>query len=120
MIVWGGDDNGTPYYNDGGRYNPVADSWTTMSLVGAPAPRTGHVAVWTGTEMIIWGGFDGTTYFRDGAAYNPTNNTWRPLNLKGVPEGRLDVPAAWTPEGLMLFGGQVSGMAVGGGALAKP
>ena len=42
MIVWGGYDwNGSDfiYFNDGGRYNPVTDSWTAVSTSGAPAAR---------------------------------------------------------------------------------
>src|SRR5262249_8047774 len=35
------------------------DSW---SVVSSPPPtsRSGHVAVWTGTEMLIWGGWTET------------------------------------------------------------
>ena len=57
MIVWGGeDDNGRT--NDGGRYNPATDTWTPIpnTLPNTPIARHGHTAVWTGTEMIIWGG----------------------------------------------------------------
>jgi hypothetical protein len=37
MIVWGGY-NGS-YLNDGGRYNPAANSWTALPTSGAPAAR---------------------------------------------------------------------------------
>jgi len=30
------------------------------SLVGAPSPRAGHAAAWTGSEMVVWGGHDAT------------------------------------------------------------
>jgi hypothetical protein len=42
--------------NDGGRYNPAANSWTAVPTTGAPAARDYHTAVWTGSEMIVWGG----------------------------------------------------------------
>ena len=58
MIVWGGGD-GSSYLNTGGRYNPSTDSWTATSTTNAPAARHGHTAVWTGSEMIVWGGCDG-------------------------------------------------------------
>ena len=32
------------------------DSWTTTSLTNAPIVRWAHTAVWTGSEMIVWGG----------------------------------------------------------------
>ena len=54
MIVWGGS-VGAPF-NTGGRYQPSADSWRATSLTNAPAARFGHTAVWTGSEMIVWGG----------------------------------------------------------------
>ena len=54
MIVWGGcNDSGS--LNTGGRYNPSTDSWTATSTTNAPAGRV-HTAVWTGSEMIVWGG----------------------------------------------------------------
>ena len=47
-----------------------ADSWKATSTTGAPDARSEHAAVWTGTEMIVWGGNDfglvGT-----GGRYNP-------------------------------------------------
>jgi hypothetical protein len=59
MIVWGGvfccpviD------LNTGGRYNARTDSWTATSTANAPFPRADHTAVWTGSEMIVWGGFN--------------------------------------------------------------
>ena len=60
MIVWGGYGNGSSYLNDGGRYNPAGNSWTATSTTGAPAAAREHTAVWTGSEMIVWGGFNGS------------------------------------------------------------
>ena len=42
--------------NTGGRYNPGTDSWTATSTTNAPDARDSHTAVWTGSEMIVWGG----------------------------------------------------------------
>ena len=58
MIVWGGEaglDLGY-YFNTGGRYDPGTDSWRTTNIVNAPDGRYRHTAVWTGNEMIVWGG----------------------------------------------------------------
>ncbi len=42
-------------------------------LPSAPIPsRSEYLAVWTGTEMIVWGGYNGDTNYGDGAAYDPT------------------------------------------------
>ena len=32
------------------------DTWTATSLTNAPSARYHHTAVWTGSEMIVWGG----------------------------------------------------------------
>src|SRR5207249_6601188 len=32
------------------------DTWTGTSVTNAPTARSVHTAVWTGTEMIVWGG----------------------------------------------------------------
>ena len=32
------------------------DTWTATTTANAPAARQRHTAVWTGSEMIVWGG----------------------------------------------------------------
>jgi YVTN family beta-propeller protein len=66
MIVWGG--NNGSYLNTGGSYNPGADSWTDTSTSFAPAARSLHTAVWTGSQMIVWGGYNGS-YLNTGGRY---------------------------------------------------
>src|SRR5262245_45888622 len=61
MIVWGGsffDDTTFEVLNTGGRYNPSTDTWTATSTTNVPTARYIHTAVWTGSEMIVWGGLD--------------------------------------------------------------
>jgi hypothetical protein len=61
MIVWGG--IWYPYTVDtGGRYNPTTDSWAATSITNAPDARYNHTAVWTGSEMIVWGGWGGRAF----------------------------------------------------------
>ena len=60
MIVWGGA-GASGYLNTGGRYNASTDIWTATSTANAPSARTVYSPVWTGSEMIVWGG-----YFFDG------------------------------------------------------
>ena len=39
------------------RLNQCTDNtWTATSTTNAPTARFGHTAVWTGSEMIVWGG----------------------------------------------------------------
>ena len=55
-------DDGSNVLNTGGRYNPSTDSWTATSTTNAPSARADHTAVWTGSEMIVWGGGDAATF----------------------------------------------------------
>jgi hypothetical protein len=59
MIVWGGYTQTmgqNVYVGLGHRYDPVSNSWSETSGAGAPSPRYRHLAAWTGSEMIVWGG----------------------------------------------------------------
>src|SRR5262249_2525449 len=97
MIVWGGADYDTQTHgelnggevNTGGSYDPVADTWTPTTLNGAPRWRQLHSAVWTGNEMIIFGGWDDNLNFdvvySDGARYDPATDSWMPLPTAGAP-----------------------------------
>ncbi len=68
MIVWGGSTNQSVHMNTGGRYDPATNQWLPTSLVGVPSVRPpGHIAVWTGTHMIVWGvNVDAGAYLPDG------------------------------------------------------
>ena len=78
MIVWGGYEygGGGTLFNTGGRYNPSTDTWIPITTNNAPAPRIHHTAVWTGTEMIVWGGNVEDHSLNTGGRYNPTTNGW--------------------------------------------
>ena len=53
------------------------DTWTATDLTSAPSGRENHTAVWTGTEMIVWGGRDAfNNYFNTGGRYNPSTDSW--------------------------------------------
>jgi N-acetylneuraminic acid mutarotase len=65
LFVWGP--------SPGARYNPATNTWGVMRMAGQPADnRAGNVTVWTGNEMIIWGGtVRMNTALTDGARYVP-------------------------------------------------
>jgi N-acetylneuraminic acid mutarotase len=117
MLLWGGSScDGTPspraVYDDGAAYNPTTDSWRTLSKKGAPSARHLYVAVWTGTEMIIWGGDESGAsepkdykLLNDGYAYNPKTDSWRTLSKKGAPESNNVANHDWTGTELLLWGG---------------
>ena len=65
--------------------------------------------MWTGTELIAWGGVARTGTVRpvsDGAAYNPATRTWR--TIAPAPRGVLGVVgngAAWTGKAAVFWAG---------------
>ena len=109
VLVWGGLDRNTfSGIRDGARYDPTFDTWTAMSTAGAPSGRGVPVAVWTGTELLIWGGYEvrGTLQILgNGALYNPATNTWRPMSTVGAPLARMLTAYAWTGTELIVWGG---------------
>ncbi len=107
MIVWGGRPSfySESHYNDGGAYNPANNTWRAISTTGAPTGRSQMVSVWTGTEMIVWGGHsDGFVQRADGGAYNPSTDTWRSLANSPL-DGRIEPTAVWTGTEMIVFGG---------------
>jgi N-acetylneuraminic acid mutarotase len=81
------------------------DTWTAASITNAPAGRTRHTAVWTGSEMIIWGGFDGINFFNTGGRYNPSTDSWVATSTINAPAGRYYHTAVWTGSEMVVWGG---------------
>jgi hypothetical protein len=117
MLVWGGFGGSRPR-RDGAAYEPRSDRWRRI----APAPLSGrhyHVAVWTGEEMVVWGGSrpvrgERELVLADGAAYDPERDRWRclaPAPLRGAPmrvlgEGlEAELDAVWTGTGMIVGNG---------------
>jgi N-acetylneuraminic acid mutarotase len=143
MIVWGGKSASAPPspFNDGGRYDPVSDSWMPVSAFGngaykvkavwsgtwvctvggrydpsgdtwvsnispKPPDRKEHTAVWTGAQMIVWGGFDNNgNYLKTGNRYDPVVNVWTSTSMLGAPSARTKHTAVWTGSRMVIWGG---------------
>ena len=102
-------------------YNPSTNSWRTLPSSGL-TPRAGAVTVWTGHELVVWGGLDTafTTAYDDGARLDPATDTWRRLPPAPVP-GRGQATAVWSGHEVLLWGGDTSaGVEVGKGAAYDP
>ncbi len=109
MIVWGGHGD-IELLVSGGRYDPTTDSWSATVESGAGAVRTEHTAVWTGVEMIVWGGFTGTvgylTPVNTGSRYDPTANRWTATSQDEAPSIRSGYTVVWTGNEMIVWGGQ--------------
>ncbi|HLG08765.1 MAG TPA: hypothetical protein VI409_08890, partial [Gaiellaceae bacterium] len=88
-----------------GEQTGPALSW--QPLPQAPiVGRLGPAAVWTGTEMIIWGGAARSGEIErgyEGAAYNPATRTWRTIAASppGVQGGGAGV--VWTGDEMVVW-----------------
>jgi N-acetylneuraminic acid mutarotase len=108
MLVWGGASNfsAPTFYNNGALYDPANNSWTPTTTTNAPTPRDASAVVWTGTEMILWGGFNDAGRVSSGGRYNPQSNTWQTLSTAGAPAGVVLTSAVWTGSEMIVWGGQ--------------
>jgi hypothetical protein len=90
----------------GSPLGPCTDNtWTPTSLTNAPSPRHTHTAVWTGSEMIAWGGYDNISYFNTGGRYDPSTDSWAATNTTNAPEARRQHTAVWTGSEMIVWGG---------------
>ena len=64
-------------------------TWTPTTHTNAPSARNSHTAVWTGSEMIIWGGWNSPP-LNTGGRYHPTTDSWTlPASPTRPPPGKL-------------------------------
>ena len=112
LYVFGGRDNGGGHVNAKfHRYSPTSDEWSEVLTEGKPTVRSNAFAVWTGSNILIWGGLnkDGVGLI-DGAAYDPTADQWTPLSDVAPPtaRGREQFRSGWTTwtnEEMFIVGG---------------
>jgi hypothetical protein len=111
MIVWGGAEGG-------GQYDPATNTWSAISTTDAPAAAIDATAVWTGQEMIVWGGTEISNYqpVNTGGSYNPETDTWAPLPTTDAPTARTNHAAVWdaTDKQMLVAGGWDGSTVLGG------
>lgn len=88
LVVWGGrgwhgsvsDQDADDDFDNGATYDPVTDSWTMLPRSPLSA-RCGHTAVWTGDEVMVFGGWTNCVQIdswgdHQAATYRPDRNEW--------------------------------------------
>jgi hypothetical protein len=71
-----------------------------------PEANIGTSSVWTGTEMIIWGGTEaGLSKYNSGSRYDPVTDTWRTTSGTNAPFPRKQHTAVWTGTEMIVWGG---------------
>jgi len=83
LLIWGGETGRTSFVAaaDGLAFDPGTDRWSRLPR-GPLAGRSQADAVWTGRELIVWGGFGAGSggnpeRLTDGAAFTPGEATAR-------------------------------------------
>lgn len=84
---------------------PVTEA-TWERMPAAPIKGRYHnVAVWSGDEMLVWGGWVGeSSTSADGAAFDPRTREWR--RLADSPLVNAHRTAVWTGKEMILWGGE--------------
>jgi hypothetical protein len=109
MIVWGGRNSvlsDAEIFGGGGTFNVASNAWTEI----APPVATGasatydHVAVWTGTEMIVWGG-SAPQPVNSGWRYDPSTGSATAFTGANAPAPRTAAHAVWTGTEMIVWGG---------------
>jgi len=99
------------FNNTGAKYNPATDTWTIMSIVNAPTARKYNKALWTGTEMIVWGGRNGDSlqhYMSTGGRYDPLTDTWAAIPVPNSFQGREDFTMTLAGNDIIIWGGKAN------------
>jgi N-acetylneuraminic acid mutarotase len=98
---------------------PAVGTWDSGSLDDGLIARNRHSAVWTGTEMLVFGG--APEGYPEGARYDPATDSWTSMSRVGTPMQRRDHNAAWTGSRMIVWGGELEdGTPLGDGGLYDP
>jgi N-acetylneuraminic acid mutarotase len=93
-------------------YDPITDNWTPTATIGAPSPRFWHTAVWTGEQMVVWGGNPLTD---TGGRYDPVSDSWTATSSARPPAARYNHTAVWTGSEMIVWGGWAGSFTRSGG-----
>ena len=108
LVVGGhhGDINGRGLYTDGVAYNPATNRWRRLPSTGAG--RIEHTEVWTGSQLLVWGGqtirMGDRTAAPHGMAYDPATDEWLAVPISPL-RGRTGHLAVWTGSQMLIWGG---------------
>jgi hypothetical protein len=107
LLAWGGSPRGVDAAQpaaDGFVFDPLRGTWA--GIAPAPAAGSGGDAVWTGSEVVLWGvrAADADVSL----AFDPGTETWR--RIADPPhDPRWGGAHVWTGREIVLFGGGLQG-----------
>lgn len=98
----------------------AGNAWSPTSTSGVQT-RMYHTAVWTGSEMLVWGGWSSAgTYATSGNRYDPATDTWTGMQSLYAPSPRIHHLSAWNGSRLLIWGGQDASGYFGNGGRWDP
>jgi len=80
-----------------------------MSLM-RPLRDPVHTAVWSGSKLIVWGGYDGISDVNTGGSYDPGTDIWSATSTANAPTARESQTAVWTSSKMIVWGGYTIGI----------
>ena len=86
-------------------YSPATNHWRQLARMSSG--REQFAEVWTGKQLLIWGGITsltGPSQSSQGFAFDPTANRWSTLPQAPL-SGRVTPAAVWTGHVMILWGG---------------
>jgi hypothetical protein len=92
-------------------YNPRTDTWSQVPSAGSPGETAGFnaPAVWTGRELIVWGGVTSTNSsyqcISRGERYDPLTENWQALPTARAPLPQIGQTVIWAGTELWIWGG---------------
>lgn len=82
--------------------NAPRPEWHHTFLDPGPlSSRTGYDVVWTGSEMLVWGGISEDGFLTDGAAFDPDANLWHMLSPPPIAAEQPTI-AAWAGDVMVV------------------
>lgn len=87
-------------------YNPATNRW--RRLASLPSARAGAAAVWTGRQLLLWGGQrpNASSILRSGLAYEVGTDRWSTVPAAPL-RARSGSTVVWTGKALIVWGGEI-------------
>ncbi len=98
-----------------------APGWITSSAADGPSAAIDAASVWTGQQLLIWGGnLSAGVDSSSGAGYRPDLDVWQTIPSTNSPAPRNQHTAVWSGQEMIIWGGASGGNFVNTGARFNP
>lgn len=95
--------------------------WETSSAVNGPSALIGQAGVWTGQQLLVWGGtLTAGVDSSLGAGYRPDLDVWQTIPSTNAPSARDQHTAVWSGQEMIVWGGSSAGTFVNTGGRFNP